>query len=222
MVHRIDMRKVGVALAVIAIAGTTVAGGWRLASFSIDARRIVSGQPEDRQRIGGGTDAEIAARLAEWSTASGVRASASELLALDPMLKRRPARRLLDLSHAIAERPTAGRLWLAYADQVLQSGYPVRHAVGAMRMSQIVERRRASTMFQRALIVVEAWERLPSEHRRKAITELALLRRNLAASEHAQMAQVASTKSPEVRAEIRHMLVPQLGEYVWLAGAMGF
>lgn len=219
---RFQIVRVGLACILIAVASVTVVGGWQLASFSIDARRIGSGQPEDRLRIGGGAEAEIAARLSEWRATSGVRGPASELLALDPQLKRRGTRRLLDLSAAIAETPTAGRLWLAYADQVLRSGYNVRHALEAIRMSRIAERRRATTMFGRALVVVNAWERMPNEFRRESIAELALMRRNMAGTEYAQMAQVAAIKSPEVRAEVRKMLVPQLGEFAWVAKAMGF
>lgn len=222
MRQRPNLQRLVLAGAILAIAGGTVVGGWRLASFAIDARRLVNGQPEDRQRIGGGADAAIVARLSDWGETLGVRASARELLALDPQLKKSNARRLLDITAALAETPTSGRLWLAYAGQVLRSGYAVRHAVDALRMSQIMERRRAETMFLRALVVVKEWERMPNDLRQASMRELALMRHNMGARERAQMAQVAATTSTEVRAEVGKILIPKLGDDVWVAKAMGF
>lgn len=218
----LQIRRVGLICTFVALGALIVAEGWQLASFAVDARRVISGNPEERQRIGGGTDSQVVARLSQWRTTSGVRAAAAELLAVDPQLEKNDNRKLLDLTGALAETPTGGRLWLAYAEQVLRSGYGVSHAQGAIRMSQIVERRRAASMFQRALVVVSAWERMPNDLRQAAIGELALMRRNMGGRERAQMAELAATKSPKVRAEIREMLVPRLGEFVWVAKAMGF
>jgi hypothetical protein len=205
------------------VAAATVVGGLQLSGFAVDVSRIVSLKPGDRH----GTDERaaslaIVSRLSDWRTTPGVKASASELLAVDPRITRSSPRQLLDITEAIAENPMAGRLWLAYARQVLRSGYAIDDVLGALRMSQIVERRRAATMLERALIVVGAWERMPDDVRQASISELAALRRNLGERERAAVAQVAATKSPEVRAEIGRMLRPQLGEAVWAAKAMGF
>lgn len=207
---------------VLLVAAGTVVGGLQLAGFSLDARNLMSSQPDKRQRLGGGTDEAIVARLSEWQATPGVGAAARELLAVDPNLARSDARRLLDLVSAIGANPTAGRLWLVYAEQLLHAGYAKRHAMAALRMSQIVERRRASTMLKRAVIVIRAWELAPDDLRQTSVSELAALQPVLGASERAVVAQVVATKSPAVRAQIGAMLLAKLGKFDWTAKVMGF
>jgi hypothetical protein len=216
------LHTTGAALAVLLIAGATVVGGVQLVGFAVDVSQVVSLQTSGRGIDARATSAAIVARMSGWRTTPGVGAKARELLAVDPRITKRAARQLLDITDAIAENPTAGRLWLAYARQVLRSGYKVEDALAALRMSLVVERLRAATMLERARIVVGAWERIPDDVRQDSISELAALRRNLGERERASMAQVAATKSPEVRAEIGRMLLPKLGESVWVANAMGF
>jgi len=207
------LRRASAALAVLLVAVATLIGGLQLSRFAIDVGRLVSAQRGDSAAL---------PAMSDWRATPGVSAKAKELLAADPRVPKSEARQLLDITDAIAENPMAGRLWLAYASQVLRQGYAIDNALGALRMSQIVERRRAATMLARALIVVGAWERLPNDVRAASISELAALRGNLDAAERAAVAQVAATKSPEVRAEIGRMLRPKLGEDVWVAKAMGF
>jgi hypothetical protein len=214
------LRRASTALAVLLVAAVTVVGGLQLSRFAMDVARLVSPQQSDRN--GAVAPPAIVSRLSDWRATPGVGAKAKELLAADPRVTKSKARRLLDITDAIAENPMAGRLWLAYASQVLGSGYAINSALGALKMSQIVERRRAATMLSRALIVVGAWERIPNDMREASISELADLRRNLGGDDRAAVAQVAATKSPEVRAEIGGMLRPKLGEDVWVAKAMGF
>jgi hypothetical protein len=207
---------------ILFVAAGAVAGGVQLAAFALDARNLMSGAAATRASIGGEAGAAVSVRLDRWRAMPGVAATASELLTVDPNLPKREGRRMLDIIEAVAENPTAGRLWLAYAEEVQRSGYGKSYAISALRLSQIVERRRAGSMLRRARIVIGAWEQMPNDLRRSSIAELAALRSVLGKSERDAIAAVAATKSPEVRAEIRDMLLPQLGKFGWSLPAMGF
>lgn len=217
-------------ICVALMAAVAVCAGAALALFSIDAwwqqaeDRVAAGRalPERGraapQRADVAGSAVAVGMLAAWRDVPGIAAAARVLIASRGAGGR--ARRLIDIADALTLNPTAGWLWLAYADAVLRRGL-VDDAVKALDMSIMTERREAATVLARTFFVLRAWEHIPDDRRAAVLTQFAGLRRRLGQAETAAVEKIIVRKNPRVRAEIAAALAPRLGRDPGLLDRLG-
>lgn len=78
-----------------------------------------------------------------------------------------------DVAEVLSVWPLSARNWLSLAGLRLVAGEPYEQVLGAMAMSSVTGPNEGSLMLQRGVFGVLQWEVLPSEARRRVITDIA-------------------------------------------------
>jgi hypothetical protein len=188
-----------VALAITATCAITMFHGWRIASFAharMQATNSHDGQPAD---------------LTRWFGAPGITAAALEASlpnmtdATDIEGARARERRVEEIA---AVRPLSASTWLALAGLRLVTGAPYRQVLDALAMSSIAGPNEAGIMLQRGIFGLLQWENLPTDARRRTITDLSgvLLSTTIQDEDILPAKNVLREKSTQTRHEVADLL----------------
>jgi hypothetical protein len=194
-------RAVSLCIAAVALAG--VVAGARLAVETVDAERArvvhVKALAAGAQRHPQGEAASGAPEAVVTEPRSSRAGVADARMAfVEPRAR---AQRLSQFANVLAVRPTAGALWIAYAEEAYWLGDRA-DAIKAFDMSVLTARREAACMFARILFVLRAWPDIPRDRRDAVLALLAELRRRLSEREIAMMAAIVKEQPRTVRDEI--------------------
>lgn len=161
----------------------------------------------------------VSYRVSQFSAAGGQRTEALDTwtdrlglasLALEDLLRAQanPAdrnelrQRQALLARLLAVRPAASQSWIALASVQNSLAMPSGAIAGSFQMSALTGPNEGEAMFQRSLLGVLLWERIPAGVRARATTDLC----GLTVFDPVRFRILLTVKSEEVRADIRENL----------------
>jgi hypothetical protein len=143
-----------------------------------------------------------------WVGTAGVTAAAlADLL----KLAQKPADRNPILLRFLAERPLSSADWLSLAGMRLALGRPNKEILAALSLSLVTGPDEGGVMWQRGVFSLLAWERLSTNARDLAVTDLSrpLVDGMVGDAGTAPAKGILATKSPEARSQIKSQLATE-------------
>jgi hypothetical protein len=186
------------ALAVIGMCALTAFRGVDIVRFKFAAGNLPAGANP--------TDA-----LRPWVTISGVAFSAREAAfksAATPSDAKRAMERRDGLAEILSVKPMSSAHWLSVSGMRLVAGESTEKVAGALLLSSLTGPNEGYVLSQRGIFALSLWEKLPTDVRRRAVTDLAaaILGGAISDQERNSAAKVLATKTGETRQEVAELL----------------
>jgi hypothetical protein len=186
------------AIVMIGLCAVGISRGWNLIRFSSVKAGLSPSQ-------------NAASILGPWTTVPGVATAALESSATTvtgPTDVQGSLKRVDELAGLLSVQPMSSANWLSLSSMRLVTGQVTDKVLSALAMSSITGPNEDDVMIQRGLFGLLQWESIPSDVRRRTITDVAgaILLGEWTDRERGALTGVVKPKSAETRKEIADQL----------------